>query len=66
MKVIKKLDAADENDFVMLLRISHENILRYFDHFDHVIDDLDHTCVITEYCEASSSFKLKFELIKLF
>ena len=53
MKQIKKGDDPnnDLNEFSLMWNISHENILKYYDHFDHEIDDLDYICVITEYCE---------------
>ena len=53
MKQIKKGEDSDNDfdEFSLMWNISHENILKYYDHFDHEIDDLDYICVITEYCE---------------
>lgn len=56
MKVIKKFsdqkfEIKINNEVFLLLQISHENILRYFEHFDHEIDGFEYTCVITEYCQ---------------
>ena len=56
MKVMNKIDETAENEFNHFLRINHENILRYFDHFDHRISGRIHTCVITEFCEVCSLF----------
>ena len=51
MKVIKnRFDEKVQNEFGLLFKISHENILRYFEHFEDVFDDLDSTFIITEYC----------------
>lgn len=65
MKIMQKIDKTAENEFNNLLRISHENILRYFDHFDCCISGMDHTCVITEFCEVILEKLMKIiELIK--
>ena len=48
-----KLDPSALNEFSLMWKISHENILKYYEHFDQEIDGLDYTCVITEYCEVS-------------
>ena len=53
MKVMNKLDPTAENEFSLMWRINHENILKYYEHFDHKIRGRDYTCVITEYCEVS-------------
>lgn len=49
MKVIKKLESSAEKELSLIWRISHENILKYF---QHRLDD-DHTCIINEYCHVS-------------
>ena len=51
MKVIEKLNSTAENEFSLMWRISHENIVKYYEHFHHVIDEKDCTCIITEYCQ---------------
>jgi hypothetical protein len=53
MKIMDKLDSATENELEMFFEISHENILRYFDHFHLKIGDENQTFFITEYCEVS-------------
>ena len=50
MKMIRK-DSDTENEFLIYLQISHENVLKYFDHFEHEEDGLDYICIITEYCQ---------------
>ena len=63
MKVIKKrFNQNIQNEFTVLLKINHENILRYFEHFEGEFNDIDATFIITEYCEVSllySKFKSK-------
>ena len=55
MKILKnRFDQKVKNEFSLLLKISHENILRYFEHFEDVYKDLDCTFIITEYCHVSS------------
>ena len=55
MKVIKnRLSEKVKNEFCSLLAISHENIVRYFEHFEDVYEDLDCTFIITEYCHVNS------------
>ena len=55
MKVVNKLGANDLNDeFSLMSEINHQNILKYYEHFDHEVDGKDSTCVITEYCEVKS------------
>lgn len=51
MKVLEKSNPSAENELAVLFRISHENILKYFDHFDHEERGVDCICIITEYCE---------------
>ena len=48
-----QLDWATENELELLLEISHENIVRYFDHFHMKIDGEHQTFLITEYCQVS-------------
>lgn len=48
-----ELDSATENELDMFFEISHENILRYFDHFHLKMGDENQTFLITEYCEVS-------------
>jgi len=51
MKVMDKLDPTSENEQIMLWKISHENVVRYFDHFNQELDGSLHTCVVIEFCE---------------
>ena len=53
MKIMDKLDTSTENELELLLEISHENIVRYFDHFHMRIEGEHQTFLITEYCEVS-------------
>ena len=55
MKIIKNTSEVGskqkvQKEFVLLLEINHENILRYFEHFEDVYADLDCSFIITEYC----------------
>ena len=49
-----ELDSGTENELGMFFEISHENIVRYFDHFHLKIGDDSQTFLITEYCEVSN------------
>ena len=61
MKIIKKNDEdTSENELNHMLTINHENILRYFDHFDHLIDYVNNTCIIYEFCEVRRYFFLVY------
>ena len=55
MKVVNKLGENDlKDEFTLMSGISHQNIVKYYEHFDHEVDGRDSTCVITEYCEVKS------------
>ena len=54
MKIMDQLDSATENELMIFSEISHENIVRYFDHFHRSIKgEGNQTFLITEYCEVS-------------
>ena len=63
MKVMNKLDPSAENEFSLMWRINHENILKYYEHFDHEIDGLDSTCIITEYCQVRFLYNINYIFI---
>ena len=70
MKIVKKkFNQKTQNEFSALLKINHENILRYFEHFECVYDEIDSTFIITEYCEVRriifSHFKSKNQVNKI-
>lgn len=48
--MIKKQSSTAENEFFLLLQTSHENVLKYFDHFECEEKGTDYICIITEYC----------------
>ena len=52
-----KLDSATENELNIFSEINHENIVKYYDHFDRLIyiegENKITTFLITEYCEVS-------------
>ena len=62
MKVIKKdvtkklKNTKIQTEFKLLLDVSHENILRYFEHFDGEMDVFECTFIITEYCHVNHIF----------
>lgn len=57
---IKNDKSRDENEYILHLKISHQNIVKYFDHFDYEDkeDGADYICIITEYCEVSDPISL--------
>lgn len=57
---IKNDNSRNENEYNLHLKISHQNIVKYFDHFNYEDkeDDRDYICLITEYCEVSDPIDL--------
>ena len=53
MKIMDQLDSVTENELDLFVKINHENIVRYFDHFHIRIGDENKAFLITEYCEVS-------------
>ena len=52
MKIMESGESS-ENELQIFMRIEHENIVRYFDHFHKQINDNNNTFLVTEYCEVS-------------
>ena len=52
MKIMESGESS-ENELHIFMRIEHENIVRYFDHFHKEISDNINTFLVTEYCEVS-------------
>ena len=50
---MEQFDSVTENEIELFCQISHENIVRYFDHFHIRIGDENKAFLITEYCEVS-------------
>ena len=48
-----QLDSVTENEIDLFIKINHDNIVRYFDHFHKKIGGENQTFLITEYCEVS-------------
>ena len=53
MKIMNASDSAAENELELLWDISHDNIVRYFDHFQARISDCNHIFLITEFCQVA-------------
>lgn len=51
MKLLKQADPTAQNEIKKYMKLSHQNIVRYFDHFDHEIHDETYTCIVFEYCQ---------------
>lgn len=51
MKLIKNINEKSKNEFKNMMEIANENIVKYYDHFYHTIEFIEHICIITEYCE---------------
>lgn len=67
MKLIKKDEEWNERneeslqrikEIDLLQRVQHENLLRYFEHFEEVIFGVDCLCLVSELCEVIFSFDL--------
>jgi hypothetical protein len=48
-----QLDSVTENELDLIVKINHEKIVRYFDHFHKSIGSKHKTFLITEFCEVS-------------
>lgn len=46
-----QLNEASQNELKLLKKLNHENIIKYFDHFDEKLHDSEYLCIICEYCE---------------
>lgn len=62
MKMMDQNEIAD-NELLVLMRLEHDNVLKYFDHFQFQFKIADvrskfvtKLCVITEFCQVISSF----------
>ena len=54
IKLIKVDDEEWEKEASLLSRLSHENLVKYIDHFQLITrESLSHPCIITEYCQVS-------------
>lgn len=53
MKILDKFDSKIAKELEIYFRISHKNIVRYFDIFQVTIDEDDQSflSVVSEYCE---------------
>jgi hypothetical protein len=54
MKIMNYFDLASVNELEIFWDITHEYIVRYYDHFHLEIGNENQTFLITEYCEVSS------------
>ena len=55
MKIMDQLDSVTENEIDLFIKINHDNIVRYFDHFHKRIGGENQTFLITEYCQVSKN-----------
>ena len=51
MKLIKETQT-HEGD-LLLKDLHHDNICKYYDHFDDKLDGIKYFCLILEYCEVN-------------
>lgn len=54
MKIMDSLDSVAENELMIFWEVSHENIARYFDHFQIRFGENEKTFLITEFCEVTN------------
>ena len=72
MKIIKndfEINETAQNELILIKRINHENIIRYFDNFEDKFNGMNYLCIICEYCPVlnktlslSHSFRIFTEL----
>lgn len=52
LKIIISNDPTWMKEASLLSRLSHENVVKYYDHFEaQTVDSSSHPCIVTEYCE---------------
>ncbi len=57
MKAIEIVgDLIDEREHLVLSRLNHENIVKYYLDFEETFSSLKYLCIITEYCKVMSIF----------
>ena len=66
MKIIKsereRERESNENELVTLWKINHENIVKYYEHFENKMYGRNCTCIITEYCQVFTILTLNLLL----
>ena len=53
MKIIKndyEINETAQNELILIKRINHENIIRYFDNFEDKFYGMNYLCIICEFC----------------
>ena len=63
MKISRAEDFISEKELNVYWEINHENIVKYFDHFNARLGGENYTFIIIEYCEVSK--KIILSTIKL-
>ena len=53
--VSPELSKSAQNELKLMKQINHENIIKYFDHFDDQFYGTDYLCIICEYCQVFSN-----------
>ena len=59
-----ELSKIAQNELRLMKQINHENIIKYFDHFDQECFDTDYLCIISEFCQVLQ-FYLLLKLLKI-
>lgn len=49
--VSPELSKSAQNELKLMKQINHENIIKYFDHFDDECYGADYLCIISEFCQ---------------
>lgn len=50
MKILDENEMA-QNEANTLSRLDHENIIKYYEHFEFRINETNKLCIVTEFCE---------------
>jgi len=45
-----------EQEHFILSRLNHENIIKYYEHFEQVVIGCNNLCIVTEYCRVISNY----------
>ena len=59
MKLIESEDETFDKELDITMRLNHENVIKYFDHFRIKTDDEYLLGLIIEYCEVTFILKIK-------
>ena len=55
MKILEK-NCTSENELELIMSVNHENVVKYYDHFELIKGGTKYLCIITEFCHVSKLY----------